>query len=108
MSIDPQDYLARAKINSSLVAMISDVYAQGVSDGYEQGVRKAVPDALLQKFRLIEAQFRESGDHETAGVVSALIREIRMQMNVSHEAALSDDEAKAIYKRVTGAKNGEE
>lgn len=65
--------------------LINIAYQNGVTDGYEKGALRPVPAAMLARWRTLRAEYHESGDVETAGLIDAMVKDLHENMRVEIE-----------------------
>lgn len=75
-----------AGLTKDFQKLINIAYQNGVSDGYERGALRPVPKTMLTRWQHLRAEYIESGDAETAGLIDAMIKDLHSNMRVEIES----------------------
>jgi hypothetical protein len=97
MSLDIKTALARTE--GVIRLAIIDAYNQGVLDGANREATKLLPADVMAGYEKLIAEFQESGDHETAGVLLSIFSDLRKHVTISPVEILTDEQAKEIWER---------
>lgn len=78
MPHNPNDYF------QDFAKLLNIAYQNGVTDGYEKGALRPVPQTMLKRWQHLRAEYLESGDGETAGLIDAMIKDLHNNMRVEN------------------------